>query len=280
MERITGYVNMMRIRDWIRFYTVFPLLGALLACGMSPRLIPICAVFFCVIAYGFVINNYFDVNIDKKHKKKVECDTNPLASGRVTKRGTLLLSAVLVAVPALLSAQMNPPGFLFTLLSILVLTLYSAKPVRLKDRFLVDVISHGAMFGGFPFLAGFALAGGNVVLSLQYPVAIAALCTIICCEALIVHQIHDYGDDLGSSNTTIVRIGQRTGWMLFALSLLFSLFGLGLVVRYFGIGGYLDLGICALVVMYPMYSCRLDVLAQAKSLVQRTGISSSDRDVT
>jgi 4-hydroxybenzoate polyprenyltransferase len=207
MERITGYVNRMRIPDWIRFYTVFPMLGALLACGMSPRLIPICAVFFCVIAYGFLINNYFDVNIDKKHKKKVECDTNPLASDGVTKRGTLLLSAVLVAMPALLSAQMNVPGFLFTLVSILVLTLYSAKPVRLKDRFLVDIISHGAMFGGFPFLAGFALAGGNIVLSLQYPVAIVVLCTIICCGALIIHQIHDYEDDPRSANTTIVRIG-------------------------------------------------------------------------
>ncbi|MGA2885253.1 MAG: UbiA prenyltransferase family protein [Halobacteriota archaeon] len=272
MELITSYLKMMRIRDWIRFYTFFPIVGAFLACGISPNLIPVCAVFFCVIAYGFVINNYFDVEIDQKHKKKLELDTNPLACNRVTNRGTLLLSAVLVAVPALLCAMMRTPGFLLTLLSILVLTLYSAKPARLKDRFLVDIISHGMMFGGFPFLAGFTLAGGTV-LSLQYPVAIASLCTIICCEALIVHQIHDYGEDLGNSTTTIVRIGRRMGWMLLALSMLFSLIGLELVIHYFGIGGYPGLGISALVVMYPIYSCRRDVVVQAKSVYNNVLVS-------
>jgi hypothetical protein len=56
------------------------------------------------------------------------------------------------------------------------------------------------------------------------------------------------------------------GWMLLALSMLFSLIGLELVIHYFGIGGYLDLGIFALVVMYPVYSCRRDVVVQARSV--------------
>ncbi|GAB6285859.1 MAG: hypothetical protein STSR0009_20600 [Methanoregula sp.] len=269
MDRITSYLKMMRISDWIKFYTFFPVIGAFVASGISPNLILVCAIFICVISYGFVINNYFDVEIDQKHKKKVELGTNPLACNRVTKKGTLLLSAVLVVVPALLSATMDTFGFLFTLLSILVLTLYSAKPVRLKDRFLVDIISHGVMFGGFPFLAGFTLAGGNVVLSLQYPVVIASLCTIVCCEALIVHQIHDYGEDLGNSYTTVVRTGRKMGWTLLAGSMLFSLVGLELVVHYFGIGGYLHLGIIALLGIYPLYSCRHDVVVQAKSMYNK-----------
>lgn len=269
MGQITSYLKMMRIQDWIKFYTFFPIIGAFLACGISPNLIPVCAIFICVIGYGFVINNYFDVEIDKKHTKKVELDTNPLACNQVTKRGTLLLSAVLVVVPALLSAMMNAVGFLLTLISILSLTLYSAKPVRLKDRFLVDILSHGVMFGGFPFLAGFTLASGDAALSLQFPVAIASLCTIICCEALIAHQIHDYREDLGNSYTTVVRIGRRKGWMLLALSMLLSLIGLELVVHYFGIGGYLHLGIFALLVVYPLYSCRGDVVVQVKSVYNK-----------
>jgi 1,4-dihydroxy-2-naphthoate octaprenyltransferase len=104
-------------------------------------------------------------------------------------------------------------------------------------------------------------------------VAIASLCTFICCEALIVHQIHDYGEDLGNSTTTIVRIGRRMGWMLLALSMLFSLIGLELVIHYFGIGGYLDLGIFALVVMYPVYSCRRDVVVQARSVYNKVLVS-------
>ena len=76
---------MMRISDWIKFYTFFPIIGAYLACGISPDLIPIGTILICVIAYGFVINNYFDVEIDQKNKKKLELDINPLACNRVTK---------------------------------------------------------------------------------------------------------------------------------------------------------------------------------------------------
>lgn len=273
MEWITGYINMMRISDWIKFYTFFPVIGSFVASGISPDLITVSAVFACVIAYGFVINNYFDVEIDQKNIKKVELYTNPLACNHVTKRGTLLLSALLVVVPVLLSALMDTLGFLFTTLSILALTLYSAEPVRLKDWFLVDILSHGVMFGGLPFLAGFTLAGGNPLLSLQVPVVIASLCTIICFEALIAHQINDYREDLGNSYTTVVRIGQRKGWVLLVLSMLLSLIVLELVIRYFGIEGYLHLGLVALLVIYPLYSCRGDVILHMKSVYKKNPAS-------
>lgn len=269
MERMIHYLKMMRISDWIKFYTFFPVIGAFVASGISTNLIQASVIFMFVLAYGFVINNYFDVKIDQKHKKKVELDTNPLACNRVTKRGALLLSAVLVVMPLLLAATMDTLGFLFTLLSILALTLYSAEPVRLKDWFLVDILCHGMMFGGFPFLAGFTLAGGNVIPSLQLPVVIASLCTIICCEALIAHQINDYREDLGNSYTTIVRIGQRKGWVLLTASMLFSFVVLELGVHYSGIEGYFGLGIFALLVIYPLYSCRGDVVIQTKNVYKK-----------
>jgi len=273
MDQIPSYIKMLRIQDWIKFYTFFPLIGAYLACGISSNLIPVCTIFICVIGYGFVINNYFDVEIDIKHQEKVELDKNPLAGGHVTKRGTLLLSAGLVAVAAVLSARMSVYGLLFTFLSILTLTLYSAEPLRLKDRFLVDILTHGVMFGGFPFLAGFTLAGTDVFLSLQMPMAVASLCTIICCEALIAHEINDYREDLGNTYTTVVRIGQRNGAILMGLSLVLSLINLELIVYYFGIGTYLHLGIFALLVTYPVYSCRGEVVVQMKRVYEKVQVS-------
>lgn len=172
-------------------------------------------------------------------------------------------------MPLLLAAMMDTPGFLFTFLSILALTLYSAEPVRLKDWFLVDILCHGMMFGGFPFLAGFTLAGGNAIPSLQLLVVIASLCTIICCEALIAHQINDYREDMGNSYTTIVRIGQRKGRVLLAASMLFSFIVLELRVHYFGIEGYFGLGIFALLVIYPLYSCSDDVVIQTKNVYKK-----------
>ncbi|WP_214020228.1 UbiA family prenyltransferase [Methanoculleus sp.] len=272
MEQITVYLKMMRIPDWIKFYTLFPVAGAFLYCGISTDLIMVSAIFFCVIAYGFVINNYFDIEIDRKHTRKAGFDTNPLASNRITKRGTLLLSAVLVMVPALVSATMNSFGFFLTLLCILALTLYSAKPVRLKDRYFIDIIIHGVMFGGFPFLAGFTLAGGTDFLSLQLPVAIALLCSIVCCEALILHQIHDYEEDLIGSYTTVVRIGQRRGWLLLALAVLVSLIVLEFTASYFRIGWYLYLAIIALLILYPLYSSKQDIVAKMKSEAHKAGV--------
>ncbi|MCK4269145.1 MAG: UbiA prenyltransferase family protein [Methanogenium sp.] len=274
MDQIPSYIKMLRIRDWIKFYPVFPLIGAYLACGISLNLIPVCIIFICVIGYGFVINNYFDVEIDKKHQEKVELDKNPLAGGHVTKRGTLLLSAGLVAVATMLSAMMSVYGFLFTVLSILALTLYSAEPLRLKDRFLVDILTHGLMFGGFPFLAGFTLvAGTDLFLSPQLPIAVASLCTIICCEALIAHEINDYREDLGNTYTTVVKIGQRNGGILMGLLLVLSLINLELIVYYFGIGTYLHLGIFALLVTYPVYSCRGEVVVQMKRVYEKVQVS-------
>lgn len=271
MEQIAVYLKMMRIPDWIKFYMLFPVAGAFLYCEISTDLILVSAIYFCVIAYGFVINNYFDIEIDRRHTRKVRFDTNPLASNRITKRGTLLLSAVLVIVTALVSATMNYFGFFLTLLSILTLTLCSAKPVRLKDRYFIDIITHGVMFGGLPFLAGFALAGGTDVLSLQLPVAIAVLCSIVCYEALILHQIQDYEEDLIGSYTTVVRTGQRKDWLLLALAMLVSLIVLERTAYYSRIGWYLHLAIVALLVLYPLYSSRQDIVAKMKGPAHKAG---------
>lgn len=269
MDRITDYIKMMRIKDWIRFYLFFPLTGAFLACGFSPDLIPIGIIFFCVIAYGFVINNYFDVEIDQKHKRKVESDKNPLACNLVTRRGTLLLSIFLVAVPVFLSAMMDALGFLFTFMSIFALTLYSAKPIRLKDWLLVDILCHGIMFGGFPFLAGFALTGGNPAMSPSLLCVATSLCTIVCCEALIAHQINDYEDDLGNTDTTVVRLGKKTGLVLLGVSVLLSVTVLELVVRYTAIEADIHLGILALLISYPLYSCRGYIEGQGRSIYNK-----------
>ncbi len=260
MDRITGYLRMIRTRDWIKFYMIFPLTGAFLAHGVSPDLVTVCIVFICATGYGFVINNYSDLEIDKKHAKKMEHGKNPLACGRVTKRGTLLLSAVLVLVSLLLSAMMGAAGFLFTSLSILSLTIYSARPLRLKDRFLIDIICHGVMFGGFPFLAGFALAGGDLLSYTLLPLTGASLCTLICSEALIAHQINDYMEDLGNTPTTVVRIGQRNGCALLGFTGLLSLIALELIVPSIEVNSYIHPALFVLLLVYPAYACR-DVLA-------------------
>lgn len=132
--------------------------------------------------------------IDKRHTKKVVLGKNPLSTGRVTKTGTFMLMSVLLAIPIALSCFLSVNGILFTLLSISFLTLYSVKYIRLKERFIADIITHGLMFGLFPFLAGFTLAGGDLnMLSLL----IASLFMMFGCVSLLTHQIKDYDEDFG-----------------------------------------------------------------------------------
>jgi 4-hydroxybenzoate polyprenyltransferase len=251
--KIKEYLKMLRVKEWIKFYTLIPLIGALLARATPSVLISVGVIFFCVIGYGFVINNYFDVEIDKRHTKKVMLGKNPLSTGKVSKKGTFMLMSVLLAIPVALSCFLSPNGLLFTLLSISLLTLYSIKYIRLKERFIVDIISHGMMFGLFPFLAGFTLAGGDVN---TLTLLIASLFMIIGSVSLFTHQINDYDEDFGNSSTTVVRVGLKSGWALLLFFVLLAIADLELIAHCSDIGVMLHSGAFAYLIAYPLYTCR------------------------
>ncbi len=251
------YLKMLRVKEWIKFFALIPLIGAILAPATPFVLISVGVIFFCVIAFGFVVNNYFDVEIDLRNMKKVRRGNNPLSSGKVTKRGTFALMCMLLAIAIALACFLSPgiSGVLFTLLCISLLTLYSVNHIRLKERFIVDILTHGLMFGLFPILAGFTLAGGD--LNLNTPILlIAALFMIIGCESLLTHQINDYEEDLGYSSTTVVKVGLKKGWVLLASVVLLSIAILELIVHYFDIGLVLHSAAVAYLIAYPFYTCR------------------------
>ena len=251
------YLKMLRVKEWIKFFAPIPLIGAILAPATPFVLISVGVIFFCVIAFGFVVNNYFDVEIDLRNTKKVRRGNNPLSSGRVTKRGTFALMCVLLAIAITLACFLSPgiSGVLFTLLCISLLTLYSVNHIRLKERFIVDILTHGLMFGLFPVLAGFTLAGGDLNLN-THILLIAALFMIIGCESLLTHQINDYEEDLGYSSTTVVKVGLKKGWVLLASVVLLSIAILELIVHYFDIGLVLHSAAVAYLIAYPFYTCR------------------------
>ncbi len=254
--KIKGYLKMMRVKEWIKFFTLIPLIGAILTHATPSVLILVAVIFFCVIGYGFVINNYFDIEIDKRNRKKVMKGKNPLSTGEVTKKGTLVLMSLLLVIPIVLSCFLTLTGLLFTLLSILFLTLYSVRYIRIKERFIVDIITHGTMFGLFPFLAGFTLAGGNLNMVV---LLIASLFMIIGCESLLTHQINDYREDFGNSSTTVVRVGLKRGWALLVLFVLLSIANLELTAHCSDMGMVLHGGAFAYLTAYPLYTCRSEI---------------------
>lgn len=256
---LNGYIKMLRIGDWINFYPFIPLIGAVLS---NPNDIDflligtVYLIFFCTLGYGFVINNYYDVEIDKKHKDKVILNKNPLISGDVTSRGTLLLCGILIVIPLIFSFFLSRLGFLLTLTTILLFTLYSERRVRLKERYFVDIITHGIMSGFIPFLAGFTLAGGKLNIQI---LLISLLFMIIGCEALLTHQINDYKDDLGNTDTTVVRTGIRNGWAMLIVFVILSMLNLWLIISIYRIDLLLSVGAFSYLLAYPIYMCRGEI---------------------
>ncbi|MDY6930498.1 MAG: UbiA prenyltransferase family protein [Halobacteriota archaeon] len=247
---------MLRIPDWIKFYPFIPLAGVVLAGPEAVDLgllLIVFIIFFCATSYGFVINNYYDYELDKSHIGKIQSKKNPLVSGDVTTRGTFILCTLLVFISLILSASLSIYGLLFTSLSILLFTLYSEEHVRLKEVYLVDVIAHGIMTGVFPFLAGFTLAGGKINI---YATPILVLFMALGSEALLTHQINDYRMDMGNTKTTVVMTGRRNGWVLLVFFVILSIICLFISSQVYNFGVIPTLIGFAYLSIYPIYMCR------------------------
>ena len=233
--QLKEYFRMLRVKDWIKSTLWIPFIGAFLAHTSLQNFILIAVVYFCVTAYAFVVNNYFDVEIDRQHKRKKQSNVNPLANGFVAKKSTLMLIGVLLSISIFLSLQINFIGFVFVLLSLLSSTLYSVKYIRLKEKPGLDIITSGFMFGFFPFLAGLTLAGGII----NFPfIVVGILFTILSINGLLTHQIVDYYDDLGNTNNLTLKIGREKSFILSLFLILISLLFFELVLVFFSIQWY------------------------------------------
>jgi len=247
------YLRMLRIKDWIKFYPLFPLAGAFLAGGGPGQTLLVLIAYICIISYAFVVNNYFDAEIDRQHRRKVESGTNPMAAGKVDERGVMLLMFALVSISLVLSISLDLTGALFVVINLLLLTAYSASHVRLKERYLLDTVSHGLMFGALPFISGFLLCGGDPSRGI---ILISLIFFIVGCEALIAHQIVDYAEDLGSTTTTVTRIGQKNGLLMLVGLVVLSLVFVFTAARLFQLSLAVAAASALYLMVYPTYSVR------------------------
>jgi 4-hydroxybenzoate polyprenyltransferase len=258
MHVVSSYFRMMRVEDWIFGYFFIPLIGTIAATGISPVLGITAIVSACILAFGFVINNVADVEIDREHTAKCESNKNPLVHQAVTIAGTWILMFLLAIIPLIISLFAGVPAFFCTAVTLIVWAAYSVCPFRLKERYLLDLVTHAIMAGPLLFLVGYTLAGSPVPLLTLPVTSLCLLFTGIGCIALLVHQIGDYDHDHGHSATTVVQIGKKKGWALlaavFTLSLA-SLFGVHAVI---GLEPWV-LGGSIVLFMIPVFTLRHEI---------------------
>jgi 4-hydroxybenzoate polyprenyltransferase len=229
MTTAGNYFRLIRVKDWAGGYFFLPLVGSIASTGISPALIWTAVVSMCLLAFCFVINNMADTEIDRFHGGKCQSNKNPLATNDVTISGTWFLMAFFAIVPLAISLGSGALPFVFVICALFLFTAYSVRPFRLKERYLVDLATHGIMMGGLLFVIGYFLPSAEVSLISPDCLALTALFTCIGCMALVVHQIGDYHEDFGHTPTSVVRMGKPWGWRVFVFFFILSLICLAMV---------------------------------------------------
>ena len=112
------------------------------------------------LAFAFAVNNCYDAQDDALNPEKRSI--NPVASGRVSLKATLIFCALLVIAAAALAGLWlwANPACLASYASLLLLGwAYSSPPLRLKSIPVADLASHGLFFGCLLILFGALLLG-------------------------------------------------------------------------------------------------------------------------
>jgi len=144
MERWKAYVQLMRLYGI--FMAMMPLLGAL-SNGIFDKLFFLLLVGISANIFGFVQNDYFDIEIDKKSGYVAD---RPLASGTISRGEAIALMALLFVISISITlAFFSYLSLLFLLLYYLFYTIYN----RFSKRFAWMEYALG-MAGTMLFLAG------------------------------------------------------------------------------------------------------------------------------
>ncbi len=144
--------------------------------------------------YGFLINDFFDTPYDIAAGKKRTIQQLP----KITFIG-IILGVVSISVLHLL--YLSKPLYIATYtVSYIFATLYSAPPIRFKNRALSGIIVNGLIEKMLPVLAIFAFFNHFGMDTLVF----LAASFFIGIVDIVVHQIYDYESDLQNNIHTFV----------------------------------------------------------------------------
>ena len=162
---------------------------------------------FLILGGGMAINDYYDRHIDAKTKKH-----RPIPSGRITKRGAVVYSALLFVVGIVAAAMVNTAALTIAATASLLLVLY-AKSLS-KKAFTGNLIV--GVNAGLTFVLGGAVLGRIFTTVL---VALAGMAMFATLAREIYKSIQDMRDDRGVRETLPMKIGVNKSRMIAAFSL-------------------------------------------------------------
>ncbi|MEI7827861.1 MAG: geranylgeranylglycerol-phosphate geranylgeranyltransferase [Euryarchaeota archaeon] len=151
-------------------------------------------VVFLVTAGGNVINDYYDVAIDKVNKPR-----RALPSGRITRKAALFYALTLLLLGVAASVFINPMCFGLATLNAALLVLYSWK---LKQSALIGNLLVGYLTGSV------FLFGGAAISTIFIPGVLFLSATLAITSREIVKDVEDLtGDKRAGASTLPIRYG-------------------------------------------------------------------------
>lgn len=160
------YLEVFRINHWIK--NVFTLVGVLLALALlkipltrSIILYGVLGIFInCLMSsVNYGINDFCDTPFDSSHPTK---RLRPIPQGLVSKRGVLFITGFVFLLAFTLSIYViKNKYFTLALLAFFIQgLLYNVPPVRLKDKFIIDVIDESSTNPIRLFIGWFSICHG------------------------------------------------------------------------------------------------------------------------
>lgn len=195
---LTEFIRIWDVTNWV----ITSLLGFLL--GMSivsfdkylfPLSIFMISTFF-IMSLTFAMNNYYDADSDRGNPRRMS--VNAIASGIISKKTGILLLSMFFIIPLIACSLLGDIKIiLFCLLLLFMGWAYSAPPLRIKGRPILDVVWH--FFGFFLYVLWGALIAGSFGLIIWL---IAISVGLFSCIFQVCNHILDYTFDKETGTRT------------------------------------------------------------------------------
>ena len=205
-----SFFNLLRGNDWW-FYKIPPLLaiayGEILLQDTPPQesiitLLALLVSMFFVAAYGHVVNDIFDIEVDALASK--ENRMAPLQRGQ---RILLSLGLAVAGVIPWWSISFNSISAVSLAAIYILLTIYPAPPFRLKERYIWGAVADAATVHAIPtLLVATVFSGLGATLQAESDTLVfvaTAWAFAVGMRGVLLHQIWDRENDLKSGVKTL-----------------------------------------------------------------------------
>ncbi len=151
---LIGLAKLTRFDEHVFFVLITTFLGA--AVGQATfgwRLLAVLGANLLAVSFAFMINDIEDAPEDAFSEKNYA--RNPVSSGLISPQLARAAAVGVVLLSIGLFALLGLQPLMFGLACLLLGWMYSVKSIRLKTMPYVELISHGLLLAGLPFLCGY-----------------------------------------------------------------------------------------------------------------------------